>query len=180
MPNGMPYERIVPGDAAHSLLPLMALSRDADSGFLPMPPLVSHIPDTDGEAPVSAWINALATRAVRPSGLERVELAVARREDAAVHEDGRREVARAGHRVRPHDHRRPGREVPRVELLAALGPTVQTMMSCVPSLDVIDGEPLPWLLAHHGTLICAVALRLMIARFPLPFLQPDAPGLRRC
>jgi hypothetical protein len=59
MPNGMPYERIVPGDAAHSLIPLMALSRDADSGFLPMPPLVSHIPDTDGEAPVSAWINAL-------------------------------------------------------------------------------------------------------------------------
>ncbi len=59
MPNGMPYDRIVPGDAAHSLLPLMALSRDADSGFLPMPPLVSHLPDTDGEAPVSAWINAL-------------------------------------------------------------------------------------------------------------------------
>lgn len=59
LPNGMPYDRIVPGDAAHSLIPLMALSRDADSGFLPMPPLVSHIPDTDGEAPVSAWINAL-------------------------------------------------------------------------------------------------------------------------
>ncbi len=59
MPNGMSYDRIVPGDAAHSLIPLRALSRDVDSGFLPMPPLVSHIPDTDGEAPVSAWINAL-------------------------------------------------------------------------------------------------------------------------
>jgi hypothetical protein len=58
-PNGMSYERIAPGDAAHSLIPLMALSRDMDSGFLPMPPLVSHVPDTDGEAPVSAWINAL-------------------------------------------------------------------------------------------------------------------------
>jgi hypothetical protein len=58
-PNGVAYEYIVPGDAAHSLLPLMALSRDADSGFPQMPPIVSHIPDTAGEAPVSAWINAL-------------------------------------------------------------------------------------------------------------------------
>jgi hypothetical protein len=37
----------------------MALSRDVDSGFQPMPPLVSHIPDSVGEAPLSAWINAL-------------------------------------------------------------------------------------------------------------------------
>ncbi len=59
MPNGVSYERVVPGDAAHSLVPLMALSRDADGGFSPMPPIVSHIPDTVGEAPVSAWINAL-------------------------------------------------------------------------------------------------------------------------
>jgi hypothetical protein len=59
LPGGNTYNRIAPGDAAHSLLPLMALSRDADSGFLPMPPLVSHIPDTTGEAPLSAWINAL-------------------------------------------------------------------------------------------------------------------------
>ena len=59
MPNGMSYDRIVPGDAAHSLIPLRALSRDVDRGFLSMPPLVSHIPDTDGEAPVSAWIDAL-------------------------------------------------------------------------------------------------------------------------
>jgi hypothetical protein len=58
-PNGVTYERIAPGDPAHSLVPLFALSRDVDSGFLPMPPLVSHIPDTDGEAPVSAWITAL-------------------------------------------------------------------------------------------------------------------------
>ena len=59
LPGGNTYNRIAPGDAAHSLLPLMALSRDADGGFLPMPPLVSHIPDTTGEAPLSAWINAL-------------------------------------------------------------------------------------------------------------------------
>ncbi len=59
MPHGAVYERIAPGDSAHSLLPLMALSRDPDSGFLPMPPLVSHIPDIDGEAPLSAWIDAL-------------------------------------------------------------------------------------------------------------------------
>jgi hypothetical protein len=59
MPNGVSFKRIVPGDAAHSLVPLMALSRDVDSGFQPMPPLVSHIPDAVGEAPLSAWINAL-------------------------------------------------------------------------------------------------------------------------
>jgi hypothetical protein len=59
MPDGETLLRIAPGDAAHSLVPLMALSRDDDAGLLPMPPLVSHIPDTDGEAPVSAWINAL-------------------------------------------------------------------------------------------------------------------------
>ena len=61
-PNGHSYPRIAPGDAAESLVPLMALSRDGvtDGGFEQMPPLVSHIPDTDGEAPVSAWINALA------------------------------------------------------------------------------------------------------------------------
>jgi hypothetical protein len=59
LPGGMPYMRIAPGDAAHSLVPLFALSRDGSGGFLPMPPIVSHVPDTDGEAPVSAWINAL-------------------------------------------------------------------------------------------------------------------------
>ena len=57
MPGGATRMRIAPGDAAHSLVPLMALSRDG--GLLPMPPLVSHIPDTTGEAAVSAWINAL-------------------------------------------------------------------------------------------------------------------------
>jgi hypothetical protein len=60
MPGGMPYMRIAPHDAAHSLVPLMALVRDPDAGdFLPMPPLVSHQPDTAGLAPVQAWINAL-------------------------------------------------------------------------------------------------------------------------
>jgi hypothetical protein len=60
MPGGMPYMRIAPHDAAHSLVPLMALVRDPDAGdFLPMPPLVSHQPDTAGVAAVQAWINAL-------------------------------------------------------------------------------------------------------------------------
>jgi hypothetical protein len=59
MPGGATYKRIAPGDAAHSLVPLFALSRDDDGGVLPMPPLVSHVPDTTGEAAVSAWITAL-------------------------------------------------------------------------------------------------------------------------
>jgi hypothetical protein len=59
MPNDVIYQRILPGNAAHSLLPLMALTRDEDAGFMQMPPIVSHLPDTAGEAPVSAWINAL-------------------------------------------------------------------------------------------------------------------------
>ncbi len=60
MPNGMFYLRIAPGDSAHSLVPLMALSRDIDAGdFSPMPPLVSHIPDDAGVALVNAWIDAL-------------------------------------------------------------------------------------------------------------------------
>ena len=59
-PNGVSYLRIAPGDSAHSLVPLMALSRDKDAGgFEPMPPLVSHIPDDAGVALVSAWIDAL-------------------------------------------------------------------------------------------------------------------------
>lgn len=60
MPNGVSYLRIAPGDAAHSLIPLMAVSRNQDAGgFQPMPPLVSHIPDDAGIALVNAWINAL-------------------------------------------------------------------------------------------------------------------------
>ena len=60
MPNGTPYDRVVPGDAAPSLIPLMALSqRHGRRLFSRLPPLVSHVPDTDGEAPLSAWINAL-------------------------------------------------------------------------------------------------------------------------
>jgi hypothetical protein len=57
------YLRIAPGDSANSLIPLMALARDPDAGqFLPMPPLLSHRPDTDpstGIPVVQAWIDAL-------------------------------------------------------------------------------------------------------------------------
>jgi hypothetical protein len=57
------YLRIAPGKSAESLLPLMALARAPDAGaFLPMPPLVSHRPDTDplvGLPVVQAWIDAL-------------------------------------------------------------------------------------------------------------------------
>jgi hypothetical protein len=60
-PNGHTYMRIAPGNAPESLVPLMALSRDGvtDAGFMQMPPIVSHVPDNQGEAAVSAWINAL-------------------------------------------------------------------------------------------------------------------------
>jgi hypothetical protein len=60
-PNGHTYSRIAPGNASVSLVPLMALSRDGvtDGGFLQMPPIVSHVPDNQGEMAVSAWINAL-------------------------------------------------------------------------------------------------------------------------
>jgi hypothetical protein len=57
------YMRIAPGNSAQSLVTLMALARDPDAGaFLPMPPLVSHRPDTDpntGIPLVQAWIDAL-------------------------------------------------------------------------------------------------------------------------
>jgi hypothetical protein len=57
------YLRIAPGNSASSLVPLMALARDPDAGlFKPMPPLVSHRPDTDpstGIPLVQAWIDAL-------------------------------------------------------------------------------------------------------------------------
>jgi hypothetical protein len=59
-PNGMTYMRIKPGDAADSLLPIMALKRAPNAGiFSPMPPIISHQPDTAGIANVQAWINAL-------------------------------------------------------------------------------------------------------------------------
>ena len=59
-PNGMHYMRIAPGMSAESLIPLMDLTRAPDAGeFLPMPPLVSHVPDTAGVALVQAWIDAL-------------------------------------------------------------------------------------------------------------------------
>jgi hypothetical protein len=58
-PNGTTYKRIVPGDATHSLLPIMALARDPDAGFLAMPPIVSHQADVAGVARVQAWIDAL-------------------------------------------------------------------------------------------------------------------------
>ena len=58
-PNGVQYLRIAPGDAGQSLLPLMALTRETDGGFLPMPPIVSHVADTTGMAQVQGSINAL-------------------------------------------------------------------------------------------------------------------------
>ena len=59
-PNGLSYARIAPGDAAHSLVSLMASSRDVDAGgFKPMPPIVSHVPDDAGMTMVNAWIDAL-------------------------------------------------------------------------------------------------------------------------
>jgi hypothetical protein len=58
-PNGHSYPRIDPGDAGASLLPLMDLSRGADAAFSPMPPIVSHIPDTTDVQAVQNWINAL-------------------------------------------------------------------------------------------------------------------------
>jgi hypothetical protein len=56
------YKRINPGHSAQSLLVLMALARDPDAGaFLPMPPALSHRPDTTptGIPLVEAWIDAL-------------------------------------------------------------------------------------------------------------------------
>ncbi len=57
------YKRIDPGHSSLSLVPLMALARDPDAGaFLPMPPLLSHRPDTNqatGIPLVQAWIDAL-------------------------------------------------------------------------------------------------------------------------
>jgi hypothetical protein len=58
-PNGVAYKRIAPGDAAHSLVPLLAASRNIDSGFEQMPPIVSHIPDDAGVRLLNTWINAL-------------------------------------------------------------------------------------------------------------------------
>jgi hypothetical protein len=59
-PNGKQYKRILAGNAAQSLLPLMALSRAPNAGaFAPMPPIISHQPDMTGIGAVQAWINAL-------------------------------------------------------------------------------------------------------------------------
>jgi hypothetical protein len=64
-PFGRSYERVAPGDAGASLVPLMAASRQADGGgFIPMPPIVSHIPDDAGVALVNAWIDALGDAGV--------------------------------------------------------------------------------------------------------------------
>jgi hypothetical protein len=57
------YMRVMPRNSAQSLLTLLALARDPDAGlFTPMPPIVSHRPDTDpntGIPLVQAWIDAL-------------------------------------------------------------------------------------------------------------------------
>jgi hypothetical protein len=58
-PNGQQYMRIALGDAGASLIPLMDMTRGDAGPFLPMPPIVSHIPDTADVAAVQAWINAL-------------------------------------------------------------------------------------------------------------------------
>jgi hypothetical protein len=63
MPNATTYSRIAPGAAMSSLLVLMASSRDFDGGFLQMPPIVSHSPDTAGLKAVIDWINALSPEA---------------------------------------------------------------------------------------------------------------------
>jgi hypothetical protein len=56
------YKRILPGNSAQSLIPLMALSRGGDAGFLAMPPLLTHRVDMDpatGVPAVQAWVDAL-------------------------------------------------------------------------------------------------------------------------
>jgi hypothetical protein len=59
-PNGQNYQLIIPGNAAQSLMPLMDLARAPDAGgFKPMPPIVSHIPDTTDVGLEQSWINAL-------------------------------------------------------------------------------------------------------------------------
>jgi hypothetical protein len=58
--NGMTYMRINPGNAALSLIPLNDLARFPNTnGFSPMPPIISHQPDTVGVAAEQAWINGL-------------------------------------------------------------------------------------------------------------------------
>jgi hypothetical protein len=63
MPENKPWLIIKPGDSTNSLLVQMALTRiPADGGsttFLPMPPIISHQPDTVGFAAVTDWVNAL-------------------------------------------------------------------------------------------------------------------------
>jgi hypothetical protein len=60
-PNGMTYMRIAPGNAAMSLIPNNDLARapNINAPFNPMPPIVTHQPDTVGVGNVQAWINAL-------------------------------------------------------------------------------------------------------------------------
>jgi hypothetical protein len=64
MPGNKSWLLIKPGDSTNSLLPQMALARlPLDGGstpiFQPMPPIISHEPDTVGVGDVEAWINAL-------------------------------------------------------------------------------------------------------------------------
>jgi hypothetical protein len=63
MPENKAWLIIKPKDSANSLLPQMALSRTPEDGgstvFLPMPPIISQVPDTTGVGTVEAWINAL-------------------------------------------------------------------------------------------------------------------------
>jgi hypothetical protein len=63
MPENKPWQIIKKGDSANSLLVQMALTRTPEDGgstvFLPMPPIISQVPDTTGVGTVEAWINAL-------------------------------------------------------------------------------------------------------------------------
>jgi hypothetical protein len=64
MPENKPWLIIKPRDSTNSLLVQMALTRTPLDGgptpiFLPMPPIISHQPDTVGFGAVEAWINAL-------------------------------------------------------------------------------------------------------------------------
>jgi hypothetical protein len=63
MPENLTWLIVKPGDSTNSLLVQMSLTRTPLDGgsatFLPMPPIISHQPDTAGFAAVTDWINAL-------------------------------------------------------------------------------------------------------------------------
>lgn len=60
---GVPYKRIAPGDPAHSLVSILsgrrAIAPVEANPIIQMPPLVSHVVDTQGHAALDAWISLL-------------------------------------------------------------------------------------------------------------------------